>query len=428
MNYEETRIDPQDGKAKTLGQLMTNFPQEGASQQDVLEYWDSACKPLAHFKANHSTRHDPFMTGGLSRPAPSDDAPSAPNDVGKGLYRLQTNPFLVGIRGERSHDIAYDRKVRNMYFSEMAYAVFGAGDASRTFTARIELTAIPAMVFGLVFLIWTVLQHYSPQACIAMSLISTLAPAYLMLLWYLHTDRGGSGSFSLPMMGLLCLIAALAGILSGRAGYQRHWEQIWWTSTGQNFNMTSATVPAMARADAATVDFRDSSGTFQDTLVDQQRSAGFKDGHFFCVAPILSPSAADGALLRVNFWAVGIDCCQEIGSYTCDAARTSDGGYGVVMRNNGYPCPSCNVPQFKKAVAKAEMNHGLVSAPGALFVRWVSDKEAVKSSQILHGVLEMLLCMCFASLASFTAGTTVWYFGLGRQMLTQGDTLRPKSY
>jgi uncharacterized membrane protein len=240
-------------------------------------------------------------------------------------------------------------------------------------------------------MVWTFLQHYSWSACVLLTgLLIAMCVAMLALV------SGGvrhCGPVSLLPLGLLCLSAALLGTVFGGELWLKGWRQYWWLQTGRHVDGTSAATPAASRGDAAVLGFwdQDNGRTINGTLVDHLKSAGFKDLHYYCVAPLISADLAGAANTMVNYWAVGTDCCQQLGSFTCDASRDPQGGYGIVM----LPCthPDCHAEEFAKAVKKAEHEHGLLSAEGARFVRWVKDVSAEERSILVHAVIELLLCV-----------------------------------
>jgi len=153
------------------------------------------------------------------------------------------------------------------------------------------------------------------------------------------------------------------------------------------------------------------------TYVDDLRSAGFKNGHYFCAAPIISPETAGGAFIRVNYWAIGIDCCQRSGSFICDDSRDFEAGYGVVMLDGGLPCPDCHLDEFRSAVRKAEALHGLVSAPGALFVRWVRNPLKLKAGVLMKAILFILLAGLISFVVLWIFASWAWYYGVGRRSM-----------
>ncbi|CAK0796008.1 unnamed protein product [Prorocentrum cordatum] len=84
--------------------------------------------------------------------------------------------------------------------------------------------------------------------------------------------------------------------------------------------------------------------------------------------------------------------------------------YGAMAR---FPCPGCHADMFAAAVAKAEVMHGLTSAPDAMYVRWVSDVSAVELSMLLEAVGFILASNIIGLAALFLLGRACWYWGAG---------------
>mmetsp|Transcript_13183 Transcript_13183/g.35014 ORF Transcript_13183/g.35014 Transcript_13183/m.35014 type:complete len:113 (-) Transcript_13183:55-393(-) len=83
------------------------------------------------------------------------------------------------------------------------------------------------------------------------------------------------------------------------------------------------------------------------------------------------------------------------------------------MLDRGFPCPGCHADMFAAAVAKAEVMHGLTSAPDAMYVRWVSDVSAVELSMLLEAVGFILASNIIGLAALFLLGRACWYWGAG---------------
>merc|ERR1719237_1354525 len=97
------------------------------------------------------------------------------------------------------------------------------------------------------------------------------------------------------------------------------------------------------------------------------------------------------------------------------------------MLDHGYPCPGCYAENFRKAVLKAEATHGLVSAPGALFVRWVEAPSRVLTPLMVQSVFFIIISAFIAFLVFYVLGSLTWYYGLGkRDGLADGLRLWPK--
>jgi len=345
-------------------------------------------------------RNDPFLGHGRvasSAPRPSR---SGAGDVisrsGAGDVIPDVNPYVIPGRDETG------------WPQDPLLRVLGPGDTSRKLMARKILVIAPWMVFLWVFFLWVVLPQFSFLACICLTVL--LAMASLGMIWVWHSGKRW-GPVSFLSLGLLCLLATASGMGVGLFGWHHYWRQFWWIHTGHNISGTRAATPAMSRMDAAVLHFN----RYEGDAVDNTRSAGYKDDRLYCVAPILSPDTAGSAKPLVNYWAVGIDCCQQTGSFTCEDSRDYRAEQAVVMLKKGFPCPGCDHERFEKAVIKAEAVHGLVSAPGALYVLWVKTPTKVSSRLLLRG-LEAAFFSAVVSYAGFwLLGGAVWYYGLGKR-------------
>lgn len=381
---------------------------------------------------------NPFMTDAIGRAAPNAAssgraaaaAAAFPNQrhaehaempEHAGPVDLAQDPFMNGPNGrlpkeeKRSPGMVEElqREVKVVqeqvkHWSESAFAMLGPGDKDRKNGARSILVVIPVLMFVWELLIWMMVQHISTNSCWLITMTLAITSGCAVMLWYLGIRWG---SVSLLALGGMCLVAVILGTCLGRQGWFNSWEEFWWMNIGQQLIASTAATPAGARSDAASLSFHNAT----TTSVDASRSAGFKETDLFCVAPIMSPESAGAEFGRVNFWAVGINCCRKYGVFTCDSSREAGGGYGIVQLQGGFPCPSCNVDKFRKAVSKAEAMFGLVSAPDALFVRWVENPGRAKLTCGLWAVGYLVLCMCLGSLFLQGLGFIAWYYGIGRR-------------
>jgi hypothetical protein len=274
------------------------------------------------------------------------------------------------------------------------------------------------MLFFWLMLVWVYFRRHSFDACILFT-IGVSMPSVVCISLGRATWRG----ISLGALGIMMCWAIVVGVTFGFAGWRwGGWRQFWWMDTGHMYPRTSASVPALATADAALLGFRvdDSDpwgGTVDGSAVDHSRSAGYRGKHTYCVAPVLDKSVAGIAgPVRVNYWAIGVDCCENVGSFTCDDSRDARGGFGVVMLEGvlGPQCPGCTAEAFRPAVEKAEALYGFVSAPGALYVRWVQHPGSLKW-QIFGRGWAFLFASCAVGFAIIALpGVLTWYYGLGK--------------
>lgn len=474
---EEKRRDPEDGQFRTFKELQKACAGK-YSPQEVKVYWDTQMARMEDVEGQRvlaDVASDPFLThaaqgraemtqiaggksagrsgasasmggaqsmlsggsrqrGGRGRaddPAPYGSTgynsqeggfPGGYGGAGSGEF----NPYAAGTySSEGSNQKLRDEIARRRgklqeglvrarrHWTEVFARLVGPGDQDRKVTARNILVLAPWILFMWTMLLWLLLRHYSADAAALLTSFLVIGVGFVLAVGLMGKQFG---PVPLTTISILCLLAVAAGTVIGGVGWHAYWRQYWWLQTGTRSANTSAATSAAGVVDAAVLDFWDAKGghTNAGTFVDNSRSAGYKDKHFYCVAPILSPATAEATLARVNFWAVGLDCCQSVSGFHCDDSRIAEGGHGIVMLDDGFPCPDCNSGHFKRAIEKAEALHGLVSAPGALMVRWVKNPIATELGMLWKAVLFILTCGLL-TLAVFAAlGTTAWYYGVGK--------------
>jgi len=102
-----------------------------------------------------------------------------------------------------------------------------------------------------------------------------------------------------------------------------------------------------------------------EAIVDTNRSASFKMGDLYCVAPVVNPACSGKC--GYDFWAVGKNCCSEgRGDFWCGAYNKPRAKSGIRMLT------ASTRPFYRLAVLQAEGLHGLTSVH-PLFFRWVED-------------------------------------------------------
>mmetsp|Transcript_95153 Transcript_95153/g.268871 ORF Transcript_95153/g.268871 Transcript_95153/m.268871 type:complete len:395 (+) Transcript_95153:134-1318(+) len=289
----------------------------------------------------------------------------------------------------------------------------GEGDPDRKKATLRFLILLPWMTFAWVLMLWLLLRHYSLTVTLLLTVLIGLAAFGCIVAWH----RGITTKRRLPLLaiGILTFAAVVFGVIFGDWGWNSVWRQYWWTRTGHRYQRNDASTVAGARTDASVVGFwnSDTESTMADTSVDVFQSAGYRNGHIYCVAPILSPPVVASGHPLVNYWAIGVDCCENLGSFTCDDSRNYLGGYGVVMLEGGYPCPECGAENFRNAVKKAESAFGLNTAAGALKVRWVRDPASVEWQLTWRAFVFLLLCCVLAFPVCFACAWVFWYKGIG---------------
>jgi len=293
---------------------------------------------------------------------------------------------------------------------------FGVGDMDRDDKGKYILALVPLMVFVLVLLLWWVLKHYSPTGCVLVSCFILIACVIMGVvgIYFPHKIE------VVPLITLagMCALAVVLGVVVGRLGWDNAWRQYWWSQTGVRYEDTAASTPGPARVDAFSVGFNTAA---TGTSVDSSRSAGYRDGSVYCAAPVLDPVLAGQTNILVEYWAIGIDCCENSGYFECGGGR--GGSYGVKVLDDGYPCAGCHKEDFRSAVSKAEGLFGLVSAPGALMLVWVGSPGQIISKYMTRCLIWGLVSLGLACLFFGALGAFVNYKGIGRKHEYAGETL-----
>jgi len=143
-------------------------------------------------------------------------------------------------------------------------------------------------------------------------------------------------------------------------------------------------------------------GFSRDARIDASKGLGYRSDKLWCVAPILGyeqlmpPASSEAALKqeRANFWAVGQDCCQKRGSFSCsDMDKKVHGGIALLDTGRG---PTSVISTYKKAVAAAAKTYGLVTPEDPILIRW-TDTPAPMIDEMYSDAIN------YATLASLTA-------------------------
>eukprot|EP00928_Gymnodinium_smaydae_P022395 TRINITY_DN18828_c0_g1_i1.p1 TRINITY_DN18828_c0_g1~~TRINITY_DN18828_c0_g1_i1.p1 ORF type:complete len:449 (+),score=88.60 TRINITY_DN18828_c0_g1_i1:86-1432(+) len=349
--------------------------------------------------------NDPFLTHTMpSQPRPGAGATRRPGNAGTQLADMSVDvtadPFITA----QFHAAPADVQAKRLNWR----SALGQADEERKTSNLRVMVWLPWLLLIWVMLLFLCLRHFSAQLAHGLALVVAIFSVGLIVTWL--CGRVSRAGLPLPVLGGLCLASVVLGACFGTMGWNNMWRQYWWTRTGAVYDSVAADTPAGARSDAAVLNFG------PDTLVDVSRSAGYRDGSIYCVAPIVSPATASSltGLTRVNYWAIGVDCCQSFGGFTCGDSRNYKGATGVVMLDDGFPCPGCNADEFRKAIAKAEAEHDLVSSPAVLMVRWAQSADAVQNHQLWQalGFLTVVTLLTFPIF--YLAAYLFWYKGIGR--------------
>lgn len=177
------------------------------------------------------------------------------------------------------------------------------------------------------------------------------------------------------VLGMLCCIAVFFSTILGYWSYHTYMAFYWsYKSSGEYTNLMPSE-PAVAHADAGKLIFSDF------TRIDTTRAAGYKDGTVYCAAPILD----DTPISKVEYWAVGTNCCSQRADFNCDDSWNPKAKSGMVVLESNPWLPN-NHGQYMNAVRLAESTFQILSAKEPIFVRWVAEPEVVQDDFYRSGI------------------------------------------
>lgn len=181
-------------------------------------------------------------------------------------------------------------------------------------------------------------------------------------------------------LGFLCVTGCTAGILVGMIVHESYMGEHSRLKRGSQYHNVQPAELATSHADAVFIGF--SVGSAIDTM----HAVGFKiSDHTYCAAPILDGTEADN---KVQYWAVGVDCCLERGDFECDDAKDPKAHGGIVLSEDEE-----DMEHYHAAVAEVDETHNLAAPKTALFLRWTADPNKVINDLWSSGVKTIALAV-----------------------------------
>merc|ERR1719161_641458 len=122
-------------------------------------------------------------------------------------------------------------------------------------------------------------------------------------------------------------------------------------------------------------------------------------------------------MTRVEFWAIGVDCCPARGDFSCDDAWDPKSKSGIVMLGaeseggssagkQGFGLKFWDSPReyYLQAVREAEAAYSLKSTTKPVLLRWVRDPQAIQDDYWRSGIGFLVASICVYLLLSIIVG------------------------
>lgn len=256
------------------------------------------------------------------------------------------------------------------------------------------MIAVPWFMFSVLLCLYTFVFHQIKS--VVYGALVAFAVVSVVFCFLDQMSRPGRVTHWYRKLGVLSGMATILAMICGSYTYEHHMALYWTYEENQKYTNVLPTEPAAAHADAGKIIFSDTA------RVDSTRSVGFKAGTVYCVAPILD----DTQQSKVEYWAAGTDCCQQRADFSCDDAWDPKAKSGVVLIEPGGIFPS-NQYFFHKAVTEAEAAFDLASAQNPLFLRWVTNPDAVQDDYWRTGIGFLVASTCIYLLFSIIVGAVM---------------------
>lgn len=250
---------------------------------------------------------------------------------------------------------------------------------------------VPLVVFTAVILLYTLGFMKIPSVCICVSVMLLFAGGVMVGSVRLR------GRIWVPL-GVTLLTATATASALGLYIYDQYSVFPMFYQNAATYKDVVASMPSAAVSDGGMLVFN------SDTSVDASKAVGYvtEYGTIYCIAPLHD---ANTSLTRVEFWAVGIGCCTESGTFECDQVGDPSAHSGIRVWDNEGWFGDANHDSFVKARKKVEATYGMLSASGALYVHWVKeDNLGMLSTEYRN---KMIVALVFFILAYLVASAVL---------------------
>jgi len=249
----------------------------------------------------------------------------------------------------------------------------------------------PLFCFAVVLLLYTLHFMHGAGICVALSIMLFFTGSVMV-------SMRNRGHIWLPL-GVTLLTADVCGTGLGLYVYDEYAVFPKFYENSRTYRDVLPSLPAAAVEDGGKIVFS------PDARVDVARAVGYvtEAGVAYCAAPLrdTTPTA------RVEFWAVGMGCCAEQGTFECDQVADTAAHAGIRVFDNDGWFSNSNLDYYDKARQKAEATFGMLSSGRALYVRWVREDNLDMLAK--HYQSRMIACMVvFIVLYGFASSALAW--------------------
>jgi len=180
---------------------------------------------------------------------------------------------------------------------------------------------------------------------------------------------------------VMCCVAGTLGFCLGEYNFKQNFEPYWSIKSLNKYPMVDASAyNGQQMMDAGQIEF------VPGSHLDLSKSYGFKNGHTYCIAPIVGPTTNHTSkdMDNYDFWAVGLDCCSgHTNDFHCGDYANKNARKGLrLMRDEDRDF-------YRLAVREAGASFKL-SATFPIFMYWMEDPEQELQAHYDNGVFNLM--------------------------------------
>lgn len=245
-------------------------------------------------------------------------------------------------------------------------------------------TVVPTVLFAKVYYCCVFLRDPQPVLACVIPFALVVATVIVSLITRIKSQR------RFPVRGhiatVICMwVGLVLGAVGGNWDYYFYMSRyLAYTDMASYTNIDPGLDMGQSYMDAGAIYFKEGSRVLTE------RSIAFQLEYVFCVAPIarddmvLDPDTVHNAAGTVDFWAVGVDCCESDGShFRCGDVKVEDGtedGYeaGLEVNRNlqaraGMRMLDDTLRPFYALAVQQWTASTMLPAKHPLFFHWVMD-------------------------------------------------------
>jgi len=209
---------------------------------------------------------------------------------------------------------------------------------------------------------------------------------------------------STPYYFVLWVLTITVAASVGSFNYHSNYSPYRTATSGRVYSNVGPDAMAAVLMDAGVVVFQD------HMMLDDAMSVGLRlFGTTYCVAPVI------GQVARVQFWAIGTDCCESRGGFACGDAQISSARTGLVsLGPQAEQQASPLWRRYMQAIQAACALHGLETPTSPLLLTWVDQPSSVLTGMYTRSLLVWILSsIAYGVVASIICFSADYYFTVG---------------